>query len=472
MTSLDVNAALDAMGSARTVEPDSVRFRSKARRHSQRAGLVFAAATLAAAVIAFLTVADAGQVVWLATAYVALVLLLEFATTRPSERVRSLRPAKHLIVIGGAILLTGAAFEWITTDELRGVFFVIAASAGVVAVAVVTRGFTHEAQAVLLVGGRVGVGKFLMQWGPRADIEIRGICLSEYVDGSEKEMLGTPVLGSFDDVARVAGDLGVDEVVVAPGPLLGAHDVRRLSWALEGSVVELSVAADVHGAVPHRIQPRILGRRLLLSVRPGKRPRLAWWIKGAMDCIGSAVLVLVLSPCFLVLAIMIRRDSPGPAIFKQTRVGLDGTPFTMYKMRTMVVGAESLRVELLADNEGAGPLFKMAQDPRTTRFGAFLRRTSLDELPQLFNVIKGDMSLIGPRPCLPNEFVDYDDWVCRRLCVKPGITGAWQVNGRSNLSWQDSVRLDIDYVDNWTFREDFRIAAKTARAVVTRDGAL
>ncbi|HZK35990.1 MAG TPA: sugar transferase, partial [Aeromicrobium sp.] len=207
-------------------------------------------------------------------------------------------------------------------------------------------------------------------------------------------------------------------------------------------------------------------------VRPGRPPGLSRWIKGAIDRIGATLTLILFGPVFLALAIVIRRDSPGPAFFTQTRTGLDGKPFRMYKFRTMVVDAESLLAELMTQNEGTGPLFKMAEDPRTTRAGRLLRRTSLDELPQLLNVVKGDMSLIGPRPGLPIETVEYDSWVRRRLKVKPGITGAWQVSGRSNLSWQDSVRLDLDYVDNWTLHDDLAIAAKTARAVIRREGAM
>jgi len=169
---------------------------------------------------------------------------------------------------------------------------------------------------------------------------------------------------------------------------------------------------------------------------------------------------------------VIRHDSPGPAVFRQTRVGLDGRPFTIFKFRTMRVDAETRLAALRSCDEGAGPLFKMAQDPRITRVGRNLRHTSIDELPQLINVVRGEMSLIGPRPSLPVETMSYDDWVGRRLHVKPGMTGAWQVGGRSNLSWTDSIRLDLDYVDNATLRDDLRIAVKTVRVVISRDGAM
>jgi exopolysaccharide biosynthesis polyprenyl glycosylphosphotransferase len=440
-----------------------------------RVALGYAVATTAAAVVAVITVKESGPVVWWAAWFVALGLLVEFVTLESYERIRSLRPAGHLITFAGAGLLLATVFTWLTPGEVRGAFFVVAAGTTVIVGAVIGRKLTRAPHSTLLVGDRAGVGHFVAQWGSRADIEMRGICLAETAEDladTPQEIMGIPVFGALADVAEVALDLAVDKVVVAPGPVLTAYDVRRMSWALEGTLIELTVAAEVHGAVPHRIQPRILGRRLLLSVRPGKRPRAVLWAKGAIDRIVAAFLLLLFSPVFLVLAIVVRRDSPGPAFFTQTRSGLDGKPFRMYKFRTMVLAAETLLAELMADNEGAGPLFKLTDDPRTTRIGKLLRRTSLDELPQLLNVVKGDMSLIGPRPGLPNETDQYDEWIRRRLRVKPGMTGAWQVSGRSNLSWQDSVRLDIDYVDNWTLRDDFRIVAKTARAVIRRDGAV
>ncbi len=163
----------------------------------------------------------------------------------------------------------------------------------------------------------------------------------------------------------------------------------------------------------------------------------------------------------MTLVVAVRCDSSDPGIFRQVRAGKQGRPFTMFKLRTMSVDAEERQAELLDRNEGAGLLFKMAADPRVTRIGQLLRRTSLDELPQLLNVVLGQMSLIGPRPALPSEVDQYDDWIRRRLSVKPGMTGLWQVSGRSRLLWNETVRLDLDYVDNWTLSRDLAIAART-----------
>jgi len=179
----------------------------------------------------------------------------------------------------------------------------------------------------------------------------------------------------------------------------------------------------------------------------------------------------VLAPVFLIIAIAIRLDDQGPVFFKQTRVGRDGRTFKVYKFRTMVVDAERRKLQLKTLNEGAGVLFKMRKDPRVTKVGASLRRTSLDELPQLLNVLKGDMSLVGPRPALPDEVARYGYHMRRRLVVKPGITGLWQVSGRSGLSWEEAFRLDLRYVDNWSIMLDLQILWKTFSAVTKGVGA-
>jgi len=200
------------------------------------------------------------------------------------------------------------------------------------------------------------------------------------------------------------------------------------------------------------------------------------WIavaKSAFDRLGALVLLVLLSPVFLCLILAIRLDSPGYGIFRQVRVGKAGSKFTMYKFRTMHLNAEAMLLALLSLNDhGAhSVLFKMKNDPRVTRLGRMLRRTSLDELPQLFNVLRGEMSLIGPRPALPQEVAMYDKQALRRLAVRPGMTGLWQVSGRSTLSWQESLSCDLDYVDNWTPTREVIIAARTIKAVLTHDGA-
>jgi lipopolysaccharide/colanic/teichoic acid biosynthesis glycosyltransferase len=182
-------------------------------------------------------------------------------------------------------------------------------------------------------------------------------------------------------------------------------------------------------------------------------------------------MLAVLSPLILVTYLAIRLDSPGPALYRQTRIGRDGVGFTMLKFRTMVIDADARLAQLAVQNESDGKLFKMRRDPRITRVGSVLRKYSLDELPQLVNVVRGDMSLVGPRPALPSEVLRYDHDECRRLALKPGLTGLWQVSGRSDLSWEDSVRLDLKYVDNWSLSQDLALLVRTVRAVLSHRGA-
>ena len=184
-------------------------------------------------------------------------------------------------------------------------------------------------------------------------------------------------------------------------------------------------------------------------------------IKRVIDVVCSFVGVLVLSPLFVVIAIIIKFTSKGPVFFSQKRVGRDGKEFKMYKFRSMVVNAEELKEKLASQNEMSGPMFKMKDDPRVTKVGKFIRKTSIDELPQLFNVLKGDMSLVGPRPSLPKEVAQFEDWMYRRLEVKPGLTCYWQVSGRNNIDFEDWMKLDIKYVDERNLWIDIKLIFKT-----------
>ncbi|MFC6147937.1 MULTISPECIES: sugar transferase [Mumia] len=445
----------------------------KMRNRSRMAALAFVLSTLGAAVVAAIIAPYAGHHVWLVVSAIGVTLTVEYFTIPAYERTRSLRPSKHLVVTGSIVVLALTILEVIRPSTARVSMLLIVTAATLCAAAVVLRHFVAAPRSTLLVGDRTGVGHFIAQWGGRSDIEMKGICLVGLAPDEVVPLAlgGVPVVGALADVTAASERLAVDEVVVSPGPSLSAYDVRRLTWAMDHSLVELTVATEVHGAVPRRVQPRVLGRRLMLSVRSPRRPALALWIKGVIDRVGALLLLLLLSPVFVGIALAVKLTTTGPVFFRQTRTGIGGSPFDMLKFRTMVVDAEDRLVDLMDLNEGSGPLFKLRDDPRVTPIGGFLRKTSLDELPQLINVLIGEMSMIGPRPGLPSEVETYDDWIRRRLHVKPGITGLWQVSGRSNLSWQDSVRLDIDYVDNWTIRSDFAIAARTARAVIKGDGA-
>ncbi|HEY4454404.1 MAG TPA: exopolysaccharide biosynthesis polyprenyl glycosylphosphotransferase, partial [Pseudonocardiaceae bacterium] len=194
-------------------------------------------------------------------------------------------------------------------------------------------------------------------------------------------------------------------------------------------------------------------------------------VKGIFDRVAAGLLLTVFSPLFLVVALLIKLDSKGPVLYRQQRIGKDEQAFTMLKFRTMAADAESRRADLLPVNQGAGPLFKLRVDPRITRIGGWLRRYSVDELPQLVNVLAGSMSLVGPRPPLPEETRTYAPATRRRLLVKPGLTGLWQVSGRSDLPWDEAIRLDLRYVEDWSLALDAVILWKTVRAVLLGNGA-
>lgn len=287
------------------------------------------------------------------------------------------------------------------------------------------------------------------------------------------EIDGVPVVGDLDDVADTFAQHDADTLVVAKSERISPQMLREISWRLDPELNQLVVVPgllDVGG-------PRILARPIeglpLIHVDPPRLERRALVTKRIFDVVASACALVLLSPLMLVLALVVKATSPGPVFFKQRRVGLEGRPFTMWKFRTMVVDAEERLAALQRERGGPGNdvLFKMKDDPRVTRPGRIMRAFSLDELPQLFNTLGGSMSLVGPRPPLRRELEKYDDSVFRRFLVKPGITGLWQVSGRSNLSWEDSVRLDLYYVENWSFTGDLFLLWRTLRAVVAKDGA-
>jgi len=339
----------------------------------------------------------------------------------------------------------------------------------------------QHTQTVLVAGHHEGVLATVrqMQRAKYHGMVVTGVCLPAGGGrrGDEARVLqqlhemGVPVLGPLRDVAEISAALGVDAVAVLPTPETDGAFLRRLGWVLEDTHADLFVAPAVTEVVGPRVAIRpVCGLPLLHLERPeltGAR-RLA---KGTVDRALAGVALLVVAPVLLVLAVAVRLDSPGPAFFRQERIGVGGRVFTMLKFRSMVVDAETRLRELSGSSQGNAVLFKMRQDPRVTRVGGFLRRLSLDELPQLVNVVLGDMSLVGPRPPLAREVDVYGDDALRRLLVKPGLTGLWQISGRSDLDWDESVRLDLRYVENWSFAFDFMIMWKTLGAVLRSRGA-
>jgi exopolysaccharide biosynthesis polyprenyl glycosylphosphotransferase len=260
-------------------------------------------------------------------------------------------------------------------------------------------------------------------------------------------------------------------VAVSGHDLFRNESLRSLAWKLHGTGIQLLMAPDMAEIAGPRIVSRPAGGLPMLLVEEPRTGGPAQFVKALTERGAAAVALLVLSPVLAAIAAAVKLTSPGPVLFRQTRVARDGNEFAMLKFRSMVDGADAQVDELTDQNDHDGVLFKIREDPRVTRVGRFMRRYSIDELPQLWNVVRGDMSIVGPRPPLPIEVSQYGGDVGRRLMVKPGITGLWQVSGRSDLSWDESVRLDLYYVENWSLTLDLVIVGKTVKAVLAGSGA-
>ncbi|MFF9404710.1 sugar transferase [Streptomyces anandii] len=305
---------------------------------------------------------------------------------------------------------------------------------------------------------------------PHLGWRVDAVCTDGPVPGGG-QMDGVPVVGRLADVAgHVRGD-AYRVVAVTPDPHWSPGRLQRLAWNLEGSDAEMVVAPVLMEVAGPRLHvDAVLGIPLLRVSMPaftgGRRA-----IKAVVDRLGAAILLVLFAPLMAAVALLVVAESPGGPLYRQRRVGKDGREFTIWKFRTMVAGADRARDALADRNEGAGLLFKLRRDPRVTRVGAVLRRYSVDELPQLFNVLTGSMSLVGPRPPLPEECAAYGPDIRRRLLVKPGLTGLWQISGRSDLPWEEAVRLDLRYVEDWSLALDTVILWKTLRAVLYGQGA-
>jgi len=327
---------------------------------------------------------------------------------------------------------------------------------------------------VLLVGSRVSVTAIAKDLNrvPQAGYVVVGACVPGDTIGDH--ILGRiPVSNNLDQLQASMELAGADTVVVTSSDELPPERIRELSWSLEPGRQHLVLAPSLTDIGGPRIHMRPVAGLPLIHVETPRYEGLKRFSKRAFDVSSSALLILILSPVFAVVATGVRLSTPGGVLFRQDRVGLNGEHFKMLKFRSMVVDAETKlnALQEVGHVEGNAVMFKMKHDPRVTPIGGFMRRFSLDELPQLFNVLGGSMSLVGPRPPLDREVAIYEHHVHRRFLVKPGITGLWQVSGRSNLSWEDTVRLDLYYVENWSITGDLMILWRTARAVLARDGA-
>ena len=331
--------------------------------------------------------------------------------------------------------------------------------------------------AVLVIGERGAVENLASELTatPASGYEVVGVCIAgygtargEYLVVNDREM---PILGDETCAVEAIGACDADTVAIAETGHLGMQGVRRLIWKLDPMGVDLLVSPGVMDISPSRMVMRqVAGLPLLHIQKPQYRG--AKRIEKRIFDVGFGLFVLaVASPVLVAVAIAIKATSKGPVLYGSERIGINGRPFRMLKFRTMVVDADQQLASLLLKNDSDGPLFKIRNDPRVTPVGRVLRRLSLDELPQFINVLRREMSVVGPRPPLRREVEGYDSDIERRLLVKPGITGLWQVSGRSDLSWDRAVRLDLSYVDNWSMSGDLAIIAKTLSAVVQQKGA-
>ena len=295
-----------------------------------------------------------------------------------------------------------------------------------------------------------------------------------YVDDEtpvgEEQPDGRKVIGRTADLKTLIADHRAQMVLVASSAV-DATRLNRLLWELQSVEVDLQITSGTLDLMASRMTVQSVAGVPLLFVRRTGMNKAQQALKRTIDIVGSAVGLILLSPALIAIALWIKRNSEGGAFFGQVRSGQGGEPFTCWKFRTMVANAEEMRVDLEHLSEGPGLLFKLKDDPRVTRAGKALRRYSLDELPQLWNVLRGEMSLVGPRPALPSEVDQYDDWVANRLQVKPGMTGLWQVSGRTETSFADYVRYDLFYIQNWSLSLDLWILWRTLRAVTTAEGA-
>jgi exopolysaccharide biosynthesis polyprenyl glycosylphosphotransferase len=324
---------------------------------------------------------------------------------------------------------------------------------------------------VVAVGHELAVADLVTELGRDGyhGLNVVGACVVQ--PGELDELAGVPVYGGLDDITAAVKAFGADTVAVTACPEMDGIRLRGLAWELEKTGTDLCVSPALLDVAGPRTTIRPTAGLTLLHVDHPQLTGIRLVIKDLFDRCAAAAALVMLAPVMALLVIAIRLHDGGPALFTQVRIGKDGREFLIYKFRTMVVDAEKQQAELLTINDSDGVLFKLRKDPRVTAVGAYLRRWSMDELPQLFNVFLGDMSLVGPRPAVPDEVAKYAEHVRRRLVVKPGLTGLWQVNGRSDLSWDESVRLDLRYAENWSFALDLQILWKTISALVKGAGA-
>jgi exopolysaccharide biosynthesis polyprenyl glycosylphosphotransferase len=469
------------------------------RRSSRLLGVVDAFVVIWAVIGAFLIrfgvesdIVVAGQEItyaWLSVAIAVTWWFMLGAWNSRQSRVLGSGPDEYKRVAAASLWLFGiiAIFSYVFRIETARGYVGLALPVGLVGL-LLARWLIRQHLSIRRRQGR-SMSRLLLLGGPGAVSHLASslhrakhagyLPVAAYMPGHEvgnaiEPESGLNIVGSEPDTQSIVEAIeacGADAVAVSAGVQLHPQTLRHLGWELASRNIGLIMApalTDIAGPRIHTQQ--VAGLPLIHVTTPTLEggQRVA---KRLFDVVVAGLLLLAAFPAMILVAILIKLDSRGPVLFRQERVGIEGIHFSMLKFRSMVDDAEDRLAGLVRENEGSGPLFKLKSDPRVTRVGGFLRRFSVDELPQLFNVLTGSMSLVGPRPPLPREVEAYENDVRRRLLVKPGLTGLWQVSGRSNLSWQDSVRLDLYYVENWSLAGDLVIILRTVRAVFGSTGA-
>ena len=423
---------------------------------------------------------------WIFSAFLIIAWMTALGLTESrSDRVMGAGNLEYRKVVDSSLRVFGlvAIVSFLLRAEITRGYLLLALPAGVILLLfcrwlwrqwlVRQRAHGRFSARALLVGSETSIAQISreLQRSSQAGYLVVGACLPVARDGC---VAGTdiPVLGSVNDVDAAMARVNADTVAITSTDELPPTKVKEISWGLEAGRQHLVLAPSIIDIAGPRIHTRPVAGLPLIHV---ETPRLSLgqrFTKRTVDLVLSLTVLVLMSPLLLVLALLVKFSGPGPVLFKQRRVGRHGREFRMFKFRSMVQGAEDLLPSLLDETRDSGNeiLFKMRNDPRVTKVGRWMRRFSLDELPQLFNVIRGRMSLVGPRPPLVVEVEKYADHVHRRFLMKPGMTGLWQVSGRSLLSWEDSVRLDLSYVENYSLLVDFMIMVKTFRAVLSPHG--
>lgn len=397
------------------------------------------------------------------------------------HRVVGVGAAEYKLIIGASLRLFGsvAIVAFLVKLDLARGYILLAFPLGILVLLftrwlwrqwlAVERSMGRYSATVLLVGSVDSVAHIAreLQGQPSAGYHVVGACVPGGKVTGALAGMDVTVYGTVDSVVEALEATGADTVIITSADELPPVRVREISWSLEAGRQHLVVAPSLTDIGGPRIHTRPVAGLPLIHVEMPTFEGLKKFEKRSFDFVGASLLLLFLSPLLLILAILVKASSAGPVFYRQERVGRAGETFKMLKFRSMIVDADEQLAALLAQQGSHDrPLFKVRDDPRLTKVGAILRKYSLDEFPQLINVLRGDMSLVGPRPQREGEVALYDDAAHRRLMVQPGMTGLWQVSGRSALSWEDAIRLDLYYVENWSTIGDLVIMWRTLKAVL------